>query len=143
MQMSDIAAGEYAKIARLQETCGIQTWTPAELKIFLSQNDNFIVVAKKGKSVIGFAQTQWTPDAAELLSIAVDPSNRGQGVGQKLMRYVLERVSSISTEVFLQTAESNRSAQKLFERCGFQKCGQRPRYYGAETAYEYVFRAKR
>jgi ribosomal-protein-alanine acetyltransferase len=66
------------------------------------------------------------PDEREILNIAVQQNFRGNGVGEKLLRRLID---SEAGEVFLEVRESNHIARRLYERTGFRNVGTRPDYY--------------
>ena len=74
-------------------------------------------------------------DRAEVANIAVATPYRGRGLG----RLLLERMhyaakSQGATECFLEVRVSNARAIGLYESCGYERYGIRPRYYGNEDA---------
>lgn len=62
------------------------------------------------------------PDRVELISMWVDPSARGLGVGDALVRSVLDwaRAQAPGQRVGLEVFEGNLAAQKLYLRNGFE-----------------------
>jgi len=76
-------------------------------------------------------------DEAELLRIAVDPGQRGQGLGKSLLLQVQPKlVQRGLAHLFLEVRASNRVAQRLYQRCGWHPCGQRKNYYPLDTGHE-------
>ena len=69
----------------------------------------------------------------ELLNIAVLPDLRGKGVAQALLEALYAAMQGLS-ELFLEVAESNLPAQKLYEKNGFSVVGRRKGFYGGEDA---------
>lgn len=68
---------------------------------------------------------------ARLYSLAVDPDFRGRGLGRRLVAHVLERLVAKGVQrVFLEVAEENVEAQRLYERLGFVAVAVLPNYYG-------------
>jgi len=92
----------------------------------------FLVAAGR-KRVCGYMVTnirgQW-PDRAELVSVAVDPPWRGQGVAAALMRNTLRRLRLRRVARFtLVVRETNGTARRVYEHYGFQKMRTLRRYY--------------
>jgi ribosomal protein S18 acetylase RimI-like enzyme len=57
-----------------------------------------------------------------LNDLFVDPSARGHGVGEALMEAARKLGAETSAaEIFLQTARSNATAQRLYQRLGYQR----------------------
>lgn len=64
------------------------------------------------------------PGTAALTSLWVDPQARGRGVGEGLVRAVLDWAQrSGFEEVVLWVVEGNSSAERLYERAGFKSTG--------------------
>lgn len=82
-----------------------------------------------GQPAAGFAMTRHAPGEEELLLIAVDPTQRGKGIGEKLLldciRDATERRAS---RLFLEMREGN-PAERLYRRHGFLPIGRRKEYY--------------
>lgn len=70
-------------------------------------------------------------DSARLYSLAVDPAYRGRGIGERLVRYVLQYLEEHEVHrCFLEVREENATAQRLYERLGFTFVCTLPNYYG-------------
>jgi ribosomal-protein-alanine N-acetyltransferase len=69
-------------------------------------------------------------DEAEILDVAVMPSQRGHGVGARLVAWTLEFCRHKGASfVALEVRRSNGSAIRLYQRLGFVQTGERRRYY--------------
>jgi ribosomal-protein-alanine N-acetyltransferase len=69
-------------------------------------------------------------DDAEVLTLAVAPSVRRQGVATRLLSAaVTEARGCGATAVFLEVATTNLAAQALYRRAGLVEVGRRRRYY--------------
>jgi ribosomal protein S18 acetylase RimI-like enzyme len=79
------------------------------------------------------------PAEAQLISMWVDPSARGHGIAERLIRSLADWAGSKGCErVFLFTQETNVRAQRLYERAGFRPTGERermPRRRGFKLVY--------
>lgn len=64
------------------------------------------------------------PGTAAVTSLWVDPQARGRGVGEALVKAVLDWAQrSGFEEVVLWVVEGNSSAERLYERTGFKRTG--------------------
>ena len=78
----------------------------------------------------GFLFGRTIADEAELLTLAVDPAARRQGIGLDLVTRFLNRARQMgATSAFLEVAADNTAAIALYERCGFVAAGVRKGYY--------------
>jgi len=67
---------------------------------------------------------------AEILTVGVRAELRGAGVGRRLLEAALESARADGAEsVFLEVAEDNPNARRLYAGRGFEEVGRRPAYY--------------
>lgn len=77
----------------------------------------------------------------EVHFIGVVPAARRTGVGELLLREALsEATGRGATAAFIEVRAGNRAALGLYERCGFEEVGRRPRYYGDTGEDALLFR---
>jgi ribosomal-protein-alanine N-acetyltransferase len=76
----------------------------------------------------GFALFRAVMDEAELLTIAVHPDVRRQGIAVRLIRQGLAELSHAKV-CFLEVAVSNVSARALYAQLGFAQAGLRRGYF--------------
>jgi ribosomal-protein-alanine N-acetyltransferase len=80
---------------------------------------------------IAMAMAHAVLDQADILTIAVHPSMRGQGLGRALMQTLERALAALGvTQVFLEVRASNKPAMLLYESLGYQRIATRPNYYG-------------
>jgi ribosomal-protein-alanine N-acetyltransferase len=73
-------------------------------------------------------------DEAEILTLAVVPARRGQGIGAALLRAAMERAAGMgATAIVLEVAVTNQAARSLYAAHGFTAAGLRRRYYADGT----------
>ena len=78
----------------------------------------------------GFILIRAVADEAEILTLAVRPSARRQGLGGRLVKAASRRAVELgASRMFLEVAEDNAPARGLYEALGFEAAGRRPRYY--------------
>lgn len=67
---------------------------------------------------------------AEILTVGVRPEARGAGVGRRLVEAALaSALSEGAGSVFLEVAEDNPAARRLYAGLGFEEVGRRRGYY--------------
>lgn len=73
-----------------------------------------------------------TLDEAEILTLATHPAHRRQGLARGALVAFLDACQDAGARrCFLEVAEDNHPALRLYEGAGFRPVGQRPDYYGA------------
>jgi ribosomal protein S18 acetylase RimI-like enzyme len=73
----------------------------------------------------------------EVVQVYVDPNYRGQNIGEKLLRRVLEYGFTLDgiEQIQLSVIASNQTAIRLYEKLGFKTFGVQPRYFKAGDIY--------
>nr|MBO2478262.1 hypothetical protein [Bacillota bacterium] len=112
---------------------------PKQVRYLLRSPRSVAVVARVGSAGAGTV-AGWTVAlvrkhrgrvSARLYSVAVDPEHRRQGLGEKLVRAVLNALEQLGIErCVLEVAEDNAAARQLYERLGFRYVRLLPDYYG-------------
>ena len=102
-----------------------QPWDEASLSSLLTSPGVFAVVEGDG-----FILIRVVADEAEILTVAVRPSARRQGLAKRLLDQGLVQAMALGAQtVFLEVAQSNGPAQALYSQAGFEKAGLRRAYY--------------
>lgn len=110
-------------------------WTSS---LFLSElglpASRMYVVAKAGRSVVGYAGIMMAPDEAHVTTIAVDPSWHRRHVATRLLLALArEAVERNYTALTLEVRLSSLGAQALYRRFGLTPEGARKDYYSHPT----------
>lgn len=78
----------------------------------------------------GFIVVRQAADEAEILTFAVSPAHRGQGIGSILIKAALVlMMAQKAARCFLEVAEDNAAAISVYTTAGFRRCGVRKDYY--------------
>jgi ribosomal-protein-alanine N-acetyltransferase len=115
------------EMARLHRASFVvpRPWSEAEIVALLASPLCFVVEAAQG-----FLMGRVVAGEAEVLTIAVDPVARRQGVGAGLMAGFLAEARARGAEVaFLEVAADNGAALRLYAASGFVETGRRRGYY--------------
>lgn len=107
--------------------------TPYSREMFAKELINPIsryFVALEGETLLGYAGIWKIVDEAEVISIAVSPAHRRQGVGRALMQALAEDcIRSGMKAIRLEVRQGNLPAQTLYTSMGFTPYGIRKKYY--------------
>jgi len=77
-----------------------------------------------------FALIRVTLDEAELLTIATHPRCQRHGLARMCMaNWQATALEHGARRAFLEVAADNDAAIALYQTCGYESCGLRPRYY--------------
>ena len=87
----------------------------------------------EGDKVIGYANYSLIYDRIELDNIFVDELRRGEGIGRKLMSYLVAvAINARVINITLEVRVSNEVARNLYKNFGFREVALRRFYYGDE-----------
>ncbi|MGM0847370.1 MAG: ribosomal protein S18-alanine N-acetyltransferase [Bacillota bacterium] len=88
------------------------------------------IVLEDSDNVIGYCGVWIIVDEAHITNIAVLPSFRGQGLGDKLLKSMIEIAKEMGARTMtLEVRVSNTPAQSLYKKFGFMEGGIRKNYY--------------
>jgi len=87
-------------------------------------------LAEDPSGILGLATGQIAADEAEIHAVAVVPQARKKGIGRRLVQALEDAAFTMgATTCFLEVRASNLGARTLYQRSGYEQCGQRPAYY--------------
>lgn len=134
-----IALEDVDALAAIHATGFLRGWSAEEFEA-LVVDDMVTGLALRRQSflgarrIVGFVLFRTVAGQAEILSIAVEPGQRGRGHGRRLMEEALRHLYIDRVpELFLEVDESNLAAVTLYRKLGFIEVGKRKGYYASET----------
>ncbi len=94
----------------------------------LRVGEGFIVAEEK--RVVGYAISEVRGGRGHIVSMAVSPECRREGIGAALLRELIRRLEPRVREVYLEVRAGNEAAIRLYEESSFRKTGEtKERYY--------------
>jgi [ribosomal protein S18]-alanine N-acetyltransferase len=103
-----------------------ETWGQDAIALQLAMPGVFGLIDARG----GMLLARVAADEAELLTLAVAPEVRRQGVATALLaRAMAEARAQAACAMILEVAIGNIAARDLYQRAGFTEIGRRARYY--------------
>lgn len=133
-----IAAGgesDLPKLATAHRLCFPEApWSQETLQGLLQLQGYHLRVAGPEKAadghLFGFCLFRTAADEAEIITLGVVPQARRCGLARALLQDFLDQVRKAEARhLFLEVAEDNSSAIKLYQQAGFIVNGRRPGYY--------------
>lgn len=128
--LSEAGVADARALAALHAGSFQRAWSDGEFVELLRQPNIVAHRAAIGGSLAGFILSRMVSGEAEILSMAVSSSQRSKGLGGQLLHLHLRRLAGLGTgAVFLEVAEDNVPARRLYRRAGFRDVGRREGYY--------------
>ncbi len=117
-------------IAPLHALCFDDSWTVDVLKNLISSPGVFGYLIPINSNVLGFIICRSISAEGEILSLAVAPHTRRNGLGLCLINEAKSyAIKNGLNALFLEVAEDNYPAKQLYLKAGFWKVGRRSKYY--------------
>lgn len=117
-----------------------EAWSTLQLGGTLAFDSSFARQALDNAGVAqGFTLCRRAGPEVELLLIAVNPVQRGNGIARALLQTACsDAVLRGAEEIFLEVRENNLAALALYRQAGFLEIGRRPNYYAGATGSRYA-----
>ena len=106
------------------------TYDTAKIARLIAHAETLTLVACDDLGLAGFAIMQFGDERAHLVLLAVRPRSQRQGVGRRLLGWLIEsaRVAGIA-ELGLELRAGNAGARAFYRALGFSDAGLLPGYY--------------
>jgi ribosomal-protein-alanine N-acetyltransferase len=132
---SEARPSNAAAIAAVHGASFQRGWGEDEVQRLLIETN---VVAHRvmiGRTFVGFILSRLAAGEAEILSVAIAPAWRRRALARPLLDLHLRRLAGLGVRsVFLEVAEHNAPACRLYRRAGFREVGRRQAYYQGGAA---------
>lgn len=99
----------------------------------------YYFVYEKAKEVIGYIGFRAYDNQGEMMNFLIHPDYQGDGLGTELLIYAIEQLKCIDVKtISLEVRKSNKKAQHVYEKIGFNISHIRKKYYENEDGYVMV-----
>jgi [ribosomal protein S18]-alanine N-acetyltransferase len=133
LQIRPAEMADSAQISAIHAASFDRPWGLMEFERLLAEETTLAHVAAETASsamVAGFVLSRVAADEAEVLSIAVIPERRGEGIARRLLDAHREMLRFERAKVlFLEVEDANLPALALYRRQGFMEVSRRQAYY--------------
>lgn len=131
IEIAPMSAADIPAVLEIERRSFPTPW-PRDAYVHELENNRTAVymVAQREGTVVGYAGMWIVLDEAHITTIAVDPPQRGQGIGEALLIAMIERAGERGARwMQLEVRRSNTVAQALYRKYGFRDVGVRRNYY--------------
>ncbi|MBU1142024.1 MAG: ribosomal protein S18-alanine N-acetyltransferase [Firmicutes bacterium] len=96
-------------------------------------------VYEKNKEIVGYIGFRAIDKESEMMNFCVNPEYHSQGIGSEILEYSINYLKDLKVKtILLEVRKSNKKAQAIYEKYGFQQSHIRKNYYGSEDALVYI-----
>lgn len=121
-----------ALLAKLHARAFDKAWSAPEIAKLLDNAAVFALVSRNPEPR-GFVMAWAAAGDAEILTVAVVPEARRQGVGASLVTSAgVAALVRGAASMHLEVAEDNAAARALYAKLGYEEAGRRHAYYAGE-----------
>lgn len=130
LKVEKMTSAHIEEIAKLEKECFSSPWSEDGLKTELKNNFARFYVAFSEGRIVGYIGSHNIIGEVYVTNVAVSPEFRRNGVGKTLVKFLIEQMETEKAEfVTLEVRKSNLNAISLYEKCGFEKVGERRNFY--------------
>lgn len=125
------------ELARLEQSYIPCPWSENQLLEALDDNRYSLFVVRFGGKAVCYGGVCFALDEAEICNVVTDEKFRGAGYASSVIDAISDEcVKRGVKKIFLEVAENNAPAKKLYLKKGFEKISERKNYYGANLTAE-------
>jgi [ribosomal protein S18]-alanine N-acetyltransferase len=124
------------EMAELHANCFPRGWDRTSIATFVADPSCVVFLASTDETSAcrGFVIARAASAEAEILTLAVDPAYRRQGLARALLMATVSRLRPAGvTQLFLEVECGNKAAEGLYRSFGAKPVGSRPAYYERGT----------
>lgn len=129
-QIREMKREDCQEVWNLQKQCFSIPWSMESLESMFRTKGYTSLIALDDQRIIGYVGMKAVFNEADITNVAVDLSERRQGIGKALIKELLIIADQQKlNRIFLEVRMSNEAAIRLYERVGFKKIDCRKNYY--------------
>lgn len=120
----------FDELSMLDKKCvGSDGWSAKSFESEVRKENGIVLCFLYNTQVIALLSGYFAEGEGDITSVAVDENFRRQGLAQCLIEEFEKIIPDNTENIFLEVRESNFSAIKLYEKCGFEKLSVRKNFY--------------
>ena len=121
---------DISQVAEIERQIFSIPWSEKAFRDSMESDNTIYIVAKENNNVAGYAGMYLSFEEGNITNVAVNPLSRRKGIGEKIVRDILNRAYEKGVrDVFLEVRETNSVAIALYEKIGFKEERIRKNFY--------------
>lgn len=130
MTIESMTVDDISQVAEIERQIFSIPWSEKAFRNSMESDNTIYIVAKENNNVVGYAGMYLSFEEGNITNVAVNPLSRRKGIGEKIVRDILNRAYEKGVrDVFLEVRETNSVAIALYEKIGFKEEGIRKNFY--------------
>jgi len=128
--IESMTVDDISQVAEIERQIFSIPWSEKAFRDSMESDNTIYIVAKENNNVAGYAGMYLSFEEGNITNVAVNPLSRRKGIGEKIVRDILNRAYEKGVrDVFLEVRETNSVAIALYEKIGFKEEGIRKNFY--------------
>ena len=121
MTIESMTVDDISQVAEIERQIFSIPWSEKAFRDSMESDNTIYIVAKENNNVAGYAGMYLSFEEGNITNVAVNPLSRRKGIGEKIVRDILNRAYEKGVrDVFLEVRETNSVAIALYEKIGFK-----------------------
>lgn len=141
IQVRTMRKADLPRVEQIERLSFSSPWTYPLFQMELENEERaYYLVIEQDGALVGYAGYWRIGIEGHVVTFAIHPDCRRQGLGKKLLEALINHCRSMDLErMTLEVRRSNTLAQGLYEQFGFEKVAIQPQYYhdNSEDAFIY------
>jgi len=126
----DMKLEDIDSVYDVEKSCFSDPWSKDSFKKEIKNNLAKYLVAQVEDKVVGYVGAWFIVDEAHITNVAISPKHRGQKIGDKIIKYLIDECTKSGIKAMtLEVRSSNIVAQNLYKKYDFKFAGVRKEYY--------------
>ena len=107
-----------------------RAWNREAFRQELAQDPRTLFALRSSGEAVAFVVVRFQIPDMDVVNLAVHPSRRGQGLGKRLVFFLLDHAKGVGVQrLFLEVREGNQEARRLYRSVGFKETQRRTGFY--------------
>lgn len=125
---------DVVQVHKVEEACFSVPWSLENFERIFRYKENYYLTAWDGDAIVGFIGLMAVAGEGDITNVAVLPSHRKQGIGDRLVKSMIDLAKEKEiSKIMLEVRSSNEAAIHLYEKYGFEFLCIRKNYYQKPT----------
>ncbi len=130
LNIREMEERDLEKIFQLERSAFLTSWSSEAFAEAIRNPKGLNRVAENRSGLVGYLTAFRVLDEVFLTNLLVISRNRRRGVGERLLKNLIERVATEGVkQIFLEVRETNDAAIRLYEKMNFSVVAVRKGYY--------------
>ncbi len=135
MTIEEMSLSDVKKIAELELKYIYHPYSEAVLTEMLKNPNCLALKAVEDGELIGYISGQYVIDEFNINNVVVKEAYRRRGCAESLLKYVINCCyKEKMRKIYLEVAQTNEAAIKLYQKFNFKFSYERKHYYGEQSA---------